>query len=299
MIRWALILGLAGAAAAQQGTVAGPSSGVVFDRTAGALRPVLGVPGAATLGEGMALAYGVNWIAVAPRFDSAVAAAQDGSLHFLRLTSGGISERTVAGISSVPREALFSPSGTAAALEWSGEAQIVTGLPDAPALTGAPTRLGARGTRAAALSDDGAVLLVTDGNTVQIAGSGTEVAAGSLAAFAPGSHDAAIANGTGLSLVRDVTGAAQSIVLAAEGVTNPVAVAFSADGANVFVAGAAGVTEWPTGSGFSVFVSCPCQPATLAAMGALFRLNEPGQGPLWLFDPTGQTPRTVFVPAPQ
>ena len=38
---------------AQQGNIAGPVSGYVFDRTAHVLRPVLGIAGASMLGDGV------------------------------------------------------------------------------------------------------------------------------------------------------------------------------------------------------------------------------------------------------
>lgn len=311
MIKLVLFLGLGGAVFAQQGSVAGPTSGMVFDQAAGALRPILGVPGAATLGSGIALGYPVNWIAVAPRLDSAVAAGQDGSVHFLRLSAGGISEREVAGVAGVPRQVVYSPSGTAAALIFAAEAQIAIGLPDAPVLTGSVLRLETAAERKSrpasrsgggslALSDDGAILLIAEGGEVRQAGAGGgKVAAGVMAAFAPGGHDAAVADGAGVTLVRGVDGEAQSTVLAASGIARPVGLAFSADGGTVFAAVAGGLVALSTAGGSASQVACACQPAGLTAMGRLFRLNDLGQGPLWLLDPTGQVPRTVFVPALQ
>ena len=38
-------------------------------------------------------------------------------------------------------------------------------------------------------------------------------------------------------------------------------------------------------------------PAGLFPMGNLFRLTEPGAGPLWLLDAGGGNPKMVFVPA--
>ncbi len=304
-----LRLGFAGALAAQQGTVTGPTSGLVFDQVAGVLRPVVGVPGAATLADGIALSYQVNWAVVAPRLDSAVVQAQDGSLHFLNLAGGGFSELTVAGITGVPRSVVFSPSGTAAALVYASEAEVLTGFPGAPvparvmplevpvdthvrtAVAPSPGQL--------ALSDDGTVLLEAQGGTIRLAGTRgrSNLMAGVMAAFAPGGHDAAVADGSGVTLVRDVDGSPQPTVLAAQGVAQPVGLAFSADGTTVFAAGAAGLVALATAGGPANPVACACTPVSLAAMGQLFLLNELAQGPLWLLDPGGSAPRTVFVPA--
>jgi hypothetical protein len=303
-----LLLGFAGALAAQQGTVAGPTSGLVFDRVAGVLRPVLGVPGAATLGAGIALNYQTDWVVVAPRLDSAVAAAEDGSLHFLSLASGGVSELAVAGIAGLPRGVVYSPSGTAAALLYAANAQVVTGLPGAPVLGKVMPLEAAVDTHVrtalrpspgqVALSDDGTVLLEARGGTVRLAGAGgrSSLMAGVMAAFAPGGHDAAVADGAGVTLVRDVDGAAQSTVLAAQGVAQPVGLAFSADGATVFAAGAGGVAALSTAGGPATPVACTCTPVGLAAMGQLFLLNDLAEGPLWVLDPGGSAPRTAFVP---
>ncbi len=307
-----VVMGLAGALGAQQpATVSGPTSGLVYDQTAGVLRPVMGLPGGATLGGGIPLTYPANWVVVAPRLDSAVAAAQDGSLHFLALGSGGLTEVAVPGIIGVPDSVVYSPSGTAAALLYAAQAQVVTGFPNAPVLgkvlpldvvpethvrTAARTAIGT-----VALSDDGAVLLEARGGTVRLAGAGgrSSLINGMMAAFAPGGHDAAVADGAGVTLVRSVDGAAQRTVLADSGVPEPVGLAFSADGTTVFAAVAAGVVALGTAGGAPNQVACTCAPAEMAAMGTVFRLNEPGQGPMWLLDPGNAAPRTVFVPALQ
>jgi hypothetical protein len=305
----ALCLGFAGALAAQQGTVTGPTSGLIFDQVAGVLRPVVGVPGAATIGDGIVLSYQVSWAVVAPRLDSAVVEAQDGSLHFLRLAGGGFSELTVAGVTGVPLSVVFSPSGTAAALVYSSEAQVLTGFPGAPAVSrvmplGAAVSTQVRpasrpGPGQVALSDDGTVLLEVHGDRIQLAGAGgrSSLMPGLMAAFAPGGHDAAVADGAGVTLVHDVDGSAQPTVLTAQGVAQPVGLAFSADGATVFAAGAAGVVALAAAGGSVNQVACTCAPMGLAAMGQVFLLNELAQGPLWLLDPSGSAPRTVFVPA--
>jgi len=295
--------------AAQQGTVAGPTSGLVFDQVAGVLRPVLGVLGGATLGDGVPLSYAVNWVVVAPRLDSAVAAAEDGSLHFLRLTPNGVSELTIPGVTEVPRGVVYSPSGTAAALLYTVQAQVVTGFPGGPVAdklmpleTEPETRLHPAAPPASgtvALSDDGAVLLQVHGGSVRMAGATgrRNLIGGTMVAFAHGGHDAAVADGAGVTLVRDVDGAAGQTVLTNQGVSQPVGIAFSADGATVFAAGSAGLVALSTAGGPLTPVACECAPVQLAAMGQLFLLNPLAAGPLWVLDPSNSAPRTAFVPA--
>jgi len=153
---------------AQPGAVAGPSSGFVFDGAAQSLRPVLGVPGASILGDPLSFGFALTSASVAPAQDLAVVSAADGSLHIFRLASGASTERTVDGLSIVPERVVFSPSGTSAALYAAGKAQILTGLPDSPALAGTLDLGGAPS--AFALSDDGAYLLYALGGSIQLLG---------------------------------------------------------------------------------------------------------------------------------
>src|SRR5205807_429912 len=117
-----------------------------------------------------------------PRLDSALVVAADGSLHLFRLGGGVPVENHVEGLSASASRIVFSPAGTAAALETEGRVQIITGLPDAalvgptlslPSIHSAPRSAPALGASnkprlrragSLAISDDGAYLLsVYDG----------------------------------------------------------------------------------------------------------------------------------------
>jgi DNA-binding beta-propeller fold protein YncE len=119
-------------------------------------------------------------------------------------------------------------------------------------------------------------------------------------AFAPGSHDAAVAaRGTGAMLIHDVPGSSAQQILAPDGPSfnAPVGIAFSADGKRVFVASAS--QQLVAGfdlSGNRADLACSCTPSELVPMGTSLRLNELSGDPLWLVD-TGAAPRVVFVPA--
>jgi len=308
--RISLIFAVASLAAvllpAQQGTVAGPGSGFVFDSAAHSLRPVLGVSGASVLGDPLSFGFLLASASVAPTQDSAIVSAADGGLHIFSLASGGLAERSVDGLSIVPEQVVFSPSGTAAALYAAGHAQILTGLPDSPALAGT-LNLGATPS-ALALSDDGAYLLYIAGASVRLLGSGggrslTTAGDGAMAAFAPGSHDAAVLDpaGAGMVLFRDLAGASVRSILAAPdaGTASPAGLAFSADGRQLFLASASAqsVAAFDLSTGAHTAFPCNCTPTGLAPMGSLLRLNELGAGPLWLFDAGADQPRIVFVPA--
>ena len=64
IILFSLLLVAALGLPAQEGGLGGPVSGLVFDARAGAIRPVLGVPGGAHLG--VASASGLSWATAAP-----------------------------------------------------------------------------------------------------------------------------------------------------------------------------------------------------------------------------------------
>jgi len=309
---------------AQPGTLAGPVAGFVYDGAAHALRPIQGVPGASVLGEPVSFGLDMAAAYVAPRQDYVFAVGGDNSLHLFRLTSGAVTEVGLNGVSFVPERVVFSPSGTSAALIVSGKAQVFTGLPTAPALAGAlelnSPRVAAitpnhgtlqvriSGPPVLALSDDGTYLLnITAGSVWLLSINGQKrplMAAESraLTAFAPGTHDAALLDRTGVTLIRDAAGTAAQQVLAPadDNLVSTVGLAFSADGRTIYAASTAapGVLSFDVASGNRTTAPCDCVPSELVAMNGLFRLNEPG-GPLWLLDTGVSGPRVVFVPAVQ
>src|ERR1035438_2236800 len=137
-----------------------------------------------------------------------------------------------------------------------------------------------------------AYLLYAAGGPMELAG-----AAGVLAAFAPGGHDAAVIHDGKLTLFQDIAGAATERSFA--GIAAPSALAFSPDSQKLFVASATGrtVTTIQVATGDRSALACDCAPAALIPMGSVFRLTELGSGPLWLLD-TASARGLFFVPAP-
>ena len=293
----------------QQSQIAGPVSGYVFDPSARGLRPILGIPGASLLGNPLDFGLEVSSVAVAPRQDAALVTGADGSFHVFRMQSGTPSEITLNGVMGTPEQVVFSPVGSAAALYAAGSIQVVSGLPDSPALV---NRLDVRALglpNAMALSDDGAVALVAAGSLVELFGGAADLgkiadtSGSALVAFAPSSHDAAVADraGAGLVLFRNLAGASgsQSVAPADDTIQAATALAFSSDGKQLLVANPAGqaVTTFDLVAGGRDSIACTCTPSTLVRMGDLFRLNDVGQGPLWLLDARPETAGVKFVPA--
>lgn len=318
---------LAGIAGAQQGQVAGPVAGYVFDAGSLAVRPVLGIPGASVFGSAVPFGYDIASATISPGADSAVLIAADGSLHFVRLNAGTATEIPFNGSSAKPDRIVFSPSGTAVALIAAGHAQVFTGLPAAVSLAGSfdfgtsgaassqaqaqiTGRPAAMVRSSLALSDDGAWMLTVANGSLELIGSGSmqnigTAGRGAFIAFAPSSHDAAIADPLAqtVTLLRNVIGAPvqQQVLEQNASLAGITGVAFAADGKSLFVAGGAaqGVTAFDLTTGAHTAASCNCSATGLYRMGTVYRLNEAGSGPLWLLDTAAPAARIVFVPALQ
>ena len=179
-------------------------------------------------------------------------------------------------------------------------------MPDAPqsvrtvVLDSAPVEL--------ALSDDGLTLLessrngregeavyaYTAGQPSQILHRARRVSA---MAFVPGTSNVLIAEGDGVRLVSPAFG----VQTVDDTSLDVVAVAASSDGARLFSAMRDGnIAIHDLRSSTAATVSCGCAPGVLARLrgNAVFRLNEVGDGPLWLLDGDSPEPRILFVAAP-
>ena len=290
----------------QAGKLARPSMGFVFDPSTHTLRRIEGIPGAALVGSAVDFGFALSAAVVAPRLDSAFVMGADGGVHLFRLTADAPQELAVDSLGA-RLEVFYSPSGTAATLLSPGSVRVIKGLPDSP-VVGPPISLRPNGRPQRvptnlAVSDDGAYLLYgADGpiELIGVAGDRRHVAggaAGAIAAFAPGGHDAAVINEAKLILFQDIAGAATERSFA--GIVAPSALAFSQDGQKLFVASSAhqSVATVQVATGDRSALPCECDVRALIPMGSLFRLNELGTEPLWLLD-TASDRALVFVPAP-
>jgi hypothetical protein len=294
---------------AQQSRVEGPISGYVFDSSARALRPILGVPGASLFGAPLDFGFAISSAYAAPRQDAAFVVAADGSLHVFSLSSGAAAEQSVSNLVKSPESVVFSPSGTSAALYAGGSIEVVTGFPKSVTVSGGLNLPSGTVPDSLAISDDGSALLVSANKAVWLYGSLNalgklmDTTGAAMVAFASGGHNAAVVDpmGAGVVLFSDLTGADNSQVLAATDATISAssALAFSADGKSLLLASSKGqsVTSFDLAAGSRNAIACTCSPNTLARMGNLFRLNDLGKDPVWLLDPRSSAPSIVFVPA--
>jgi hypothetical protein len=296
-----LLIASAALAQVDRGSMNGPVLGLVFDRDAGALRPLLGVPGSSMLGAPLDGASGLRESAAA-----SYALAIDSEGVAAVVTAAGRRPLSIAAKGAT--RAAVSPGGSAAALYFadSGTAQIFIGMPDAPqslrtvTLESAPVRM--------ALSDDGATLLATirsgrgevvdsyqGSQAAQVFYSARRI---SGLAFMPGSSAAIVAEPNAVKVVSPEFGAQ---AIGGQDLAEIVAVAASADRSRVFIAMRSGrIVMHELASSSETSLACACEPAVLTPLrgNAVFRLNEMDNGPLWLLDADAPQPRISFVAVP-
>jgi hypothetical protein len=307
---------LVSVAAAQSGpALSGPTLGLVFDSSQSALRPIRGIPGAATLGDPVIPGLALASATVSPRQDYALAVqALDSSVVLVR-AGAEVSSRGVSGSRPGPALIVFSPAGTAAALydSGAGRVQILTGLPDTAAVQSDIDISALAGPVAAlAVDDAGTSLFLAAGaaETValyRIAMDGTpqflayfrSVAALSLSL---NGREALLADSAAGAVyaIRDLRGAARIETLASgrDGLGAPIAVQSDSAG-RVFVADQAGnLTILDRSRGSVLTLPCGCAPTGLyrLAGSATFRLTEPSDAPMWVLDASGADARVVAIP---
>jgi hypothetical protein len=303
---------LAAVAAAQSGTaLSGPTMGLVFDSSQSALRPIRGIPGAATLGDPVNLGFALASATVSPRQDYALALKADDSSLVLVRAGAEVSSTAVPGARPAPALIVFSPAGTAAALydSGAGRVQILTGLPDAAAVQSDVDISALAGPVAAlAVDDAGTSLFLAAGaaEAVSLYRIGMDGASQFLASFR--SVAALRLSGTGgdALLADSAAGAVYSIrdsgietiASGQDGLGAPIAVEADSAG-RIFVADQAGnVTILDRSRGSVVSLPCGCAPAGLFRLSgtATFRLTEPSDAPMWVLDASGDDARIVAIP---
>ena len=123
-------------AQAQNYAVSGPALGLVAERAAGAIRPILGIPGAATWGAPLAVDFATVQTTVAPGGDYALVVAKEGfRVATVRAADAAVQWLALAETDSAPDMVAFSPRGQAAALYYraSGRLVVLSGLRDGTA----------------------------------------------------------------------------------------------------------------------------------------------------------------------
>lgn len=300
------IIGLIGLASAfslagQPLLLEGPLTGFLFDNRVGAVRPIVGVPGAAYVSE--ALVDGLQWASVGPR--GAALALKDGVLYRIR----GLNRRApewaqIEGAQITPDRAAWSADGATAVVysSESGQAQRIRGFGTAPAAS-EPVLLGA-GLSVLAIDpqerilagfDNGLYVLAPDAAPSLVAAVVRPVAVAIL-----GSR-LVVAGASGEILeVQDYAGNPRTMALGT--VPDPVGLALSEDGGSLYVASrserAVEIYDLAART-VAARLELEAEPATLEPLSAqaAFLLRRPVEefDPLWVLK-AGPEPGVWFVP---
>ncbi|MGB6686926.1 MAG: hypothetical protein WBE76_03700 [Terracidiphilus sp.] len=291
----------------------GPELGAWWDPDRKGLRTEFGVAGAAYQGPPAYNDGSYTGAAVCMRKSIALLTTSSGALFSVNLPQG---RPQVVATSGIPGASIaFSPSCAAALVYASGKshALLVQNLFSTPK-TGSVTL--PAGVSAAAVSDSGSILVAVPGAdgtaAIQLlSGSSSTVQQVTVLsrfggmAFLPGADTALLADAAANSVFEaaHVTGnmSLAQIASEADGVSNPVAIAASADGRFAAVANKIGSTVLRldlSGQSPPTQTACHCTPTELEPLAGnlVFRLNEAGAGTVWAFDGDASAPRVVFIP---
>jgi hypothetical protein len=301
---------------ASSNAASGPLLGAWWDASHTGLHIVYGVVGAANQGVPEFSDGSYSSGAACMQKNLALLTTPSGSVFSVALPQG--EPREVAGNAISKASIAFSPSCTTSLMYMPGgsAALLLQGLLSNP--TVAPVSLPA-GNSGAAVADSGSILVAVSAangaSSIQFLASGT----GSFQpvnvlgkfggmAFLPGADTALLADASANTVVEasHLAGAISltPVAAAADGVSQPTAVAISADGQLAAIANSNGSSVLRldlSGKSAPIKTICHCSPTELVPLAGnfAFRLNEPGAGTVWAFDGNGSLPRVVFIPADQ
>ena len=290
--------------------VAGPVTGFIFDSQAAAMRPMLGIPGAAYLGK--AMATGLNAASVAPDGSAALAVAADGKLVlYTGLRSAIPQALAVPGAIANPDHFAWATNAAAVYSSSSGQGQILTSLATSPSAA-APVDLSSLPGQVAAMAFDGQnlVLAVASGGIYMASAAGVQ-------RIAAAAHPAALVL-SGASLffadsqsqqiqqVQNYAATPATVPFANDNsIDSPAGLQISADGKRLFAANAGNrkLAVYDIGSRSLVqTVDLSFTPTRLDRFGdtSVFLMNGSGQGPVYVARDGGEGKAAVyFVPAPR
>jgi DNA-binding beta-propeller fold protein YncE len=291
----------------------GPRMGMVFDPSMRAIRPILGIPGAAVLGDPLKTGLDLRKVAIAPQQDHALAAeGEHNQIAVLHFDRSPMTSTPVPGTHNGPDQMVFSPGGLVAAVHYKdgNRIQVLGGLPGSPKVMEELYLSEGALPSALAIGDDDTVLAGVGGSVYWVTRSGevpvlkglSKVSAITLAT----ARLALVADAANSQIHRlqNLTTALETDILAgpAQGIAAPVAVAIASDSRRAFVAnGKSGMVAilYLQGKVPVHKIACECKLTGLDHLDGdnLFRLTEPSNQPMWVLEASAKETRVVFVPA--
>ena len=302
-------------AAAQSGSLAGPTLGYVQDDQGTSLWPILGVLGASLLGPRLELSAGIAGVTISPKHDYAIAIrTEDAQVVIVNLNIEGPKLAPIA--DALANASMFgiSPTGVAAALysNASKRLQVLSGLPLTPSVVfefdASPLPGEVNGI---AVTDDAQLALVSVGNAesgglwaANVWGSWPLTEGRTLMTFVAFRHDVVIAEDAAqrVSLLQSIDQNPSVLPLwVFDDEPRPFSgVAALASGGTVFVSrrGSGDITVIdPETQSLSVR-SCGCEPTGFFPLKGTpaFRLNGLFGGPMTVLDISSPDAQMVVIP---
>ncbi len=279
-------------ASAAWGQIGAPLLGYVPDGAV--IRPVSGIPAAAAVAPGLDLKQNFARMTASPAHDYVLVTAQDAGTVSVYTPALGLTPLIGAGIA--PQMVVTSPRGSAAVLWFSplNHAQLVTGLPNAPAIRPINAAFLRTPPSSVAISDDGNWLAVSTSAGLYLWGPVGQMNRLPVTeqvyamAFFQGSADLAVAIPHQVIALKAATGYNTPYLLYDEGDYDPdvAALALSPDNASVILADRSGwIVSIDAASGTATKVACGCRPEGLFGLGqSAFRVTGLANGAFQLFD---------------
>lgn len=306
------------AAISPQTRVTGPLLGYIFDGPGLALRPILGMPGAADFGNPLPSASGVTFASISLRQNIAV--VNNGSWQAIQLSHAGAGTTTnlPQGLPSTAQVALSEDGTSVLFYDAPNNAlTVVTGINSSPTGRIVPLDALPGVINAMAVADDGSLLLSSaipaggealfwvgpDSSSIQLT---TLQSTASISLSSDGSSAMIVDRGANRIYQIQNPGASASITLLAsdaDGVSNPVGAAIGNNQLWIANAGASSVLGINTNSRVTVSLPCGFNLTRLIPLagGKAFRLNDLdgiNTAPVWILDTSdGAAPQITFIPA--
>lgn len=291
-LRLPAIASLSALALIGQARIDGPSMGLITDAVARTVRDVEGVPASALMGDPISTGQSMAWIEAAP--GRGYALGVDSETGVVQCVTAA-AKAALDSVEPSPRAVRFSATGSAAALLYADHAVILSALAERPTES---WRLPLPQDADLAVSDDGReAIIMNSGQLTRIGadGTGSEIAASGAARvkFTENSRNSLLIVDS--SLTEATTDGSRQwqlpensgrILDAAASSTQVIALL---EGGNLIV--------WDRASEEPRQIACNCDGKQLTRFGrpGLYRLNDAGDGPVWLLDTADET-RILFIP---
>jgi hypothetical protein len=291
------------------GSVAQPVLTFIVD-SANRIRPLVGIAGAASVGNPIDVGFDVTRSEVPPAHNYMIATTGADWPVFLQVRGDSVTVRSMAssGLPPVDRVAL-SPSGFSAALlsEAASKIYVFSNLNQAPILTGIFDMTALGHPTAFAINDDGNAVILGNAGALYLLKLGQTAAFVALAShpsaamFLHRSDYAIVADDVANEVYTVYGGQIVGTIGAESGIAGPIAVASSNDNRRVFIGNAqtGSVVTMGYDGTIAAPVYCKCSLTGLSPTNtdSVFRLtNFSDSAPILLFDASAATARIVFAP---